>query len=670
MNNTQIPETLLTDHICGFHTYSLNPPYRLRSVGQSLCDMLGCTKAELLSDAEDLYLSKVHPADRSIFEAFLASLASREGQQNAEYRLICASGKTIFVRDTADSKKAEDGSMIAVSSLSDISALKKENEDLHFLNETIPCGFLRYTCEKQPRVTYINQQMQDILRFPKESQTGELDYLEMYKDNIFLMVPMEERRHFAKYLNRVYTADAPLAGDMTLLRCDGTRAHVFGWVIKHVNENGEEEFQSACMDITERYRSRQNRENQKYIQALTDVYDKIFEYDLSNNTLKCLYAENSPVFKHLQNISMQMEDATQQWLDASVAEEDRERVHKFFKDFYLRRLFVPGEKPPTITYTARSSSGEMKAYSGIFLRMDDAVSLFCCRPMAKQSDHAALADENASLKQNMKEMFERFTDGIAAFEVTPDGLVTPLYLSDNICEFFGYSKDEWLPLMDKTTPLREFVRQSDTSYEDFTELLRTGEAQFTYYDLHSECERSIKAICSQKTPGNAPRYIMLYNVESTLSPAKKSLTENRTVSVRTFGYFDVFVGDQPISFRNKKAQELFAILVDRKGGFVSSQEAIGYLWEDETVNTVTLARYRKVALRLKNTLEEYGISDVVESVDGNRRIVPERIECDLYNYLSDKQEYANLFKGSYLTNYSWGETTLAELCGSMYSNEE
>lgn len=89
------------------------------------------------------------------------------------------------------------------------------------------------------------------------------------------------------------------------------------------------------------------------------------------------------------------------------------------------------------------------------------------------------------------------------------------------------------------------------------------------------------------------------------------------------------------------------------------------MWEDEPISSVTLARYRKTALRLKNTLEEYGISDVMESVHGKRRIVPEKVQCDLYNYLSGKEEYSQLFKGSYLSNYSWGENTLAGLQNSM-----
>lgn len=82
-----------------------------------------------------------------------------------------------------------------------------------------------------------------------------------------------------------------------------------------------------------------------------------------------------------------------------------------------------------------------------------------------------------------------------------------------------------------------------------------------------------------------------------------------------------------------------------------SLEAISFFWEDEPATPVTLSRYRKVALRLKNILEEYGISYVVESVDGKRRIVTDRVRCDLYDYLSGAEDCSQLFKGSYLSNY-------------------
>ena len=105
-------------------------------------------------------------------------------------------------------------------------------------------------------------------------------------------------------------------------------------------------------------------------------------------------------------------------------------------------------------------------------------------------------------------------------------------------------------------------------------------------------------------------------------------------------------------------------MVDRRGGFVTGEEAIAFLWEDEPASTLTLSRYRKVALRLKNTLEEYGVSDILETVNGKRRIAVEKVRCDLYDYLSGKKEYSQSFKGSYLTNYSWSENTLGELLNS------
>ena len=255
----------------------------------------------------------------------------------------------------------------------------------------------------------------------------------------------------------------------------------------------------------------------------------------------------------------------------------------------------------------------------------------------------------------------RFMEGVVAFEVEND-TIKPLYTSENVCSFFGYTPEQWLALAERPQSIREFISKSGIAYEDVRKLFANGEAEFTYFDITQNVYRRIKAICSQKnTDGIVKTYVMLYNVDTKPEPKPEP-----AVRIRTFGYFDVFVNDKPIAFRNEKSKELLALLVDRQGGFVSSEEAISFLWEDEPANSVTLARYRKVALRLKNMLEEYGISDVVESVNGKRRIATDKVRCDLYDYLSGQEEYAQLFKGSYLTNYSWSEITLAELTGDHF----
>lgn len=655
-------EDILNSGISGFHRYILTDPTHLTFVSSSFCEMTGYTEKELLDDERDIYKTLVFPEDRDKYSDFINSLKTGGQTRMAEYRLIKKDGSVICVSDICTSQEQPNGDVEGFSVLCDITETKQQSADLKTMSKMMPVGFLKYTCEKQPKVTYLNEHMIELLRLPKPAE-GETDYLELYKDNVFLMIPMEERRRFALYLNRVYMEGKPIAGDITLLRFDGTRVHIFGWVAKCVNERGEEEFQSICMDVTERHLAKKDDETRRYINALREVFDKIFEYDMAASTVKCLYSNNSPMFKWLENIPMKMDEATEKWISETVVEDDAGRVRAFFDAFGKRKLYDATNRPPQITYLAQSSSGEIKRYKGIFLRMDDTVSLYCCRCITNDMQEAALLD-GVSLKENMQDLFMRFTDGIAAFEMK-DGMVTPLYASDNVCEFFGYTREEWLELMKTSTSLESFLARGRVTYGHVKKLLSDGEEEFSYTDVQSGKNKRIKAICSQKFPGgSSPRYIMLYSLDGE-SRGDAGAPSEPGVTIRTFGYFDVFVGDRPIAFRNKKSKELFALLVDRRGGFVSSEEAIAFLWEDEPVSPLTLARYRKVALRLKNILEEYGISDVVETVDGKRRIVTQKVRCDLYDYLSGDEEYSQLFKGSYLTNYSWGENTLAELTGAI-----
>ena len=658
-----MPEDMADVVRCGFsgyHQYLLTPEVRVGYISESLCRMVGYLPAELPSEAEDWYYGLVRLEDRARLTVFLRNLSRRErGTDCLDYTLYRKNGSTLRVRDTVTLRRGADGELIGDSVLTDITDLREEIASLQDLSETIPCGYLRYTCERQPRVTYVNQWMKDLLRVPRE--WGEdSDYLELYKQNVYLMIPMEERQTFARFLERARLSETPVAGELPLLRCDGTKAYFFGWINRCVTVQGREEFQCVCMDVTERHLAKKDDQTRGYLKALSDVYDRIFQTDLASRTVTCLRGQDSPVFQWLENVPVGINEALEHWISATVAEKDRDRIKAFFHTLFREEAVRSAARPPEIVYEAKSADGSYRMFRGIYLSIDDHNGLYCCRRAADTREAEKLRSQTQTLREDMQDLVLRFTEGEAAFEVTGD-LVTPLYASDNVCAFFGYTREEWLPLMKKATPIQVFTSRSETANETIAWLLRNGEAEFTYFDLERKRQRRIKAISSRQSPGSSnPRYIMLYNLDD-----GKEGEEGRkpvpSVVIRTFGYFDVFVNGVPIAFRNKKSKELFALLVDRRGGFVTSEEAIGFLWEEEPVCPVTLSRYRKVALRLKNILEEYGIADVVESVDGNRRIVTEKVRCDLYDYLSGKMEYANLFKGSYLSNYSWGENTLGEL---------
>lgn len=647
----------------GFHQYSLDAPVHLCYVSQSLCNLLGVGEAELLSETGDLYQNFVHLEDREAYHGFIAELAEEEITLSLEYRLVTKSGEIRWVSDEAVSKRNKDGVLVGSSVLCDITKHKEENTRLHMLKETVPCGFICYTCAKQPKVTYLNDYMLQVMRFP-ERKEGEPDPLELYQENIYLMIPMEERPRFAVFLSKVRESNVPLAGEMTVLRCDGTRARLIGWIAKGRNSRGEEEFQSVCIDVSERYDEKRNAERSRFLRALCEVYESVLEYDFSKDTVSCLYGEEPAFFRGVKNIPMQMRTATEKWIESTVVETDRGRVLEFFCTLFSEHGSGADARPPQIRYRAVSARGQEKTCLGIFLRIDGRGGFFCCRSETSKEEVSSLRDENIALKslnENMEKLVMNFSEGIAAFEVNGE-FVTPLYSSDNVCEFFGFRKDEWLSMMQKKTPIELFVSRGVAAYEDILKLLKEGEAEFTYYDVKREEERRIKAICSRKLSDGTSRFVMLYNIDGKENQNGEGKKE---IYIRTFGYFDVFVDGSPIAFRSQKAKELFALLVDRKGGFVSSEEAISFLWEDEMSSAVVLARYRKTALRLKNILAEYGIADVIESADGKRRLVTNRVKCDLYDYLSGREEYAQLFKGSYLTNYSWGENTLGELTGSF-----
>ena len=133
------------------------------------------------------------------------------------------------------------------------------------------------------------------------------------------------------------------------------------------------------------------------------------------------------------------------------------------------------------------------------------------------------------------------------------------------------------------------------------------------------------------------------------------------IIVRTFGYFDVFVNGEPIGFTNPKEKELLAILIDRNGGTLNAEEAISILWENEPCGDKQLARYRKLAMKLKNTLSKYGIEDLLIVNRGIRSIDKKIVICDYYKFLEGEPEFVKMFADCYMLNYSWAENTTALL---------
>ncbi len=137
----------------------------------------------------------------------------------------------------------------------------------------------------------------------------------------------------------------------------------------------------------------------------------------------------------------------------------------------------------------------------------------------------------------------------------------------------------------------------------------------------------------------------------------KDTVKNQRITVTTFNYFDVFVGGKPVVFSSAKSKELLALLVDRKGALVSTEQAIAVLWNDRDYDERVQSLFRKVLKSLRSTLEDAGASDIFIDNRNQRAVDTSKFSCDYYDLLNNKTDAENEYFGKYMSQYEWAKET-------------
>ncbi len=153
-----------------------------------------------------------------------------------------------------------------------------------------------------------------------------------------------------------------------------------------------------------------------------------------------------------------------------------------------------------------------------------------------------------------------------------------------------------------------------------------------------------------------------YEPEAILKAYNKALLikdaeEKNHIFIKTFGFFDVFVDGKSVAFTSAKSKELLAILVDRNGGVVSTEQAISLLWEGRKYDETVQSLFRKVLKSLRTTLEEAGISEILIDNRNQRSIDKSAFACDYYDLLSQGKTEDTKFFGKYMEQYTWARET-------------
>lgn len=130
--------------------------------------------------------------------------------------------------------------------------------------------------------------------------------------------------------------------------------------------------------------------------------------------------------------------------------------------------------------------------------------------------------------------------------------------------------------------------------------------------------------------------------------------KDKDLFIRCFGNFEAFYKGEPIKFKHKKTKEMLAFLIDRNGALLSFKEIMVGIFEEDGKDSYL----RNLKSDLIMTFGLLGLENIFAQDWGKIGVIPDKINCDYYDYLNGDKDK---FKGEYMSQYSFAETTFANL---------
>lgn len=189
----------------------------------------------------------------------------------------------------------------------------------------------------------------------------------------------------------------------------------------------------------------------------------------------------------------------------------------------------------------------------------------------------------------------------------------------------------------------ELAKQLQKSYPKINIIFCTGYSEYSLDALELYCSAYLMKPISEDGLKNALlklRYPVSEKIEN--------------FCVNCFGNFEILYKNKPVRFKYAKTKEMFAYLIDRKGAVLSVKEIMSAISEADYKESY----FRNMKADLINTFRLLGIEQALVQDKGKIGINREKINCDYFDYLNgDKGK----FHGEYMSQYSFGEATLANM---------
>jgi len=110
--------------------------------------------------------------------------------------------------------------------------------------------------------------------------------------------------------------------------------------------------------------------------------------------------------------------------------------------------------------------------------------------------------------------------------------------------------------------------------------------------------------------------------------------QGKSIYIQTFGRFVVKKDGKPVPLTGK-AKEILALVVTRCGKEIGNEEIYSTIWEDRPCDNESMGVYYNALRRLRNSLEKYGLNDLLISTARGQMANTDLFDCDFYEWKDD-----------------------------------
>ena len=131
--------------------------------------------------------------------------------------------------------------------------------------------------------------------------------------------------------------------------------------------------------------------------------------------------------------------------------------------------------------------------------------------------------------------------------------------------------------------------------------------------------------------------------------------------IKCFGEFSIEFDGKPLHFSRTKSKEFLAYLTAKANATSNRSEICGILWEGTDLQKSKESYMSALLFDIKKTLKQAGLEDVFYHNRNEYKLVPERIECDYFEFLKGNPIAIKEYRGEFMNQYSWAEEYIWDL---------